>query len=158
VSAAVQKLLTIRAELRLPTVDLAGARAILGETVEEIVDQVDTLQIPAWDISVSPSGAERRELRLSAVACRNLAEGKPVNLDLDDITRRIYGLERPFLKGTWFARSWNCERKTVLRLCESGVLDCIPLADGSKWSPGRNGTPAITWKSALAFLKSRRIK
>lgn len=155
-SLAVQKLLSIRAELRLPTVDVSGARAILAESEEAIITRVDLVELPAWNIALATD--TRRELRLLAVACRNLAEGKPTTFDPDDIIRRIYGAQRPFLKGTWFGRSWNCGRKTVIRLCEEETLCCLPFDGKTKWSRGRNGTPAITWASAIAFLNSRRIK
>jgi hypothetical protein len=161
-TATTQKLLAFRAELRLPVVDMAGARAILGLTDEEILEEVDVRKsIPAWNIAVDPDNSDRRELRLFGPACRDFAEHRAINTDPDYLIRRIYGPERPFLKGTWFRRSWNCERKTVIRLCESKALACLPLDPSTHrafWSRGRNGTPAITWASAVAFLHQRRIK
>jgi hypothetical protein len=157
---AVQKFLPIRCELVLPTVDLAGARAILGLHENEIKDLVDTKTIPAWDISLDPAaknedGHHRRELRLHARSCRNWAEGKPIEDDEDKLILHLYGGTRPFIPGTRFFRAWNCDSGHAINLIAAKVLKLIA---GTDYGQGRGNTPCITWASAVDFLKTRRLK
>lgn len=159
-TSAVQKFLPIRAELRLPTVDLAGARAILGLHENEIKLLVDDLAIPAWDIATKDGRKVRRELRLLALAARDYADGRHHDYPDAEITRRIYGtglagaVERPYILGTEFFAAWNCDSGHVINLLRDGSLKPLKSTD---WSRGRNGTPCIDWSSAIAFLKTRRI-
>lgn len=150
-TATAQSFLAIRCELRLPTCDLASARAILDLPENEIKELAENYKFPWWDIARPASG--RMERRFLTRALRDHAEEKPVNKDEDWIIRLIYGREKPFIHGRDFRRSWNCDRGTVIGLIADGVLQVV---SGTKFGRGRGKTPAITWESAIKFLRDRR--
>lgn len=152
----VQTFLGIRCELKLPTADLRGARAILDLHENEIKCLADAGVFPCWNIArVHPSRAgSRTERRFLTRALRDWAEGKPVTRDEDLIERLLYGKEKPFILGKHFARSWNCDSGTMINLIEDKTLEIVK---GTSYGQGRGCTPCITWSSALNFLKNRRI-
>lgn len=150
----VQKFLSIRCDLRLPTVDLAGARAITGLHENALKDLCDSGDLPAWNIA-RHRGDSRRELRILARACRDYAEDKlAITSDPDFIIRLIYGRERPFVLGRDFYRAWNCDSGHLINLVVDGTLQTVP---GTTHGRGRGNTPCITWSSALNFLSARRV-
>jgi hypothetical protein len=147
-----QKFLPLRAELRLPTVDLAGARAILDLRENEIKSLIDCGDLVAWNIATQSS--QKIERRILTVSARDFADNRKRAIEESEIIRRVYGSERPFIFGTFFFRAWNCDSGHMINLLEEGSLTKLANTD---YRRGRNGTPCITWASALAFLNSRRL-
>jgi hypothetical protein len=147
--------LGIRTVLRLPTSDLSGARAILDLHENKIKALADDGTLPAWNITRDPRGASARtERRFLTRAVRDLAEGRPVTCDEDLIVTLLYGRQRPVILGKDFSRSWNCDSGHVCNLIEDGTLQ---LAQGTSYGRGRGCTSEITWASALAFMRDRRL-
>jgi hypothetical protein len=147
---AVQKFLPIKVELRLPTVDLAGARALTGlheNTIKELVDSEDLI---AWNIARSTG--DRRELRILGLSAR--AWPSPFAWDEDRVILALYGPVRPFILGTRFHRAWNCDSGHMINLVQDKILQTVK---GTDYGPGRGLTPCITWASAINFLKTRRL-
>jgi hypothetical protein len=149
----VQTFLGIRCELKRPTADLACARALLDLHENEIKCLADEGVFPAWNIarSLTKSRTERRFLTRSL---RDWAEGKPITRDEDLIVRLLYGKEKPFILGKYFCQAWNCDSGHMINLVEDQTLETVK---GTTYGPGRGCTPCITWQSAMAFLKTRRI-
>jgi len=159
--APIQKFLPIRCELRLPTVDLAGARSVTGLDENTIKLWIEAREIIAWDISRSNAASAksdedrtRRELRILTVSARNAADGRSTTYDDDKIIRLLYGPEKPFILGRDFRRSWNCDSGHMINLVDDQVLAVVKGTDHGR---GRGRTPCITWSSAVAFLKQRRL-
>jgi hypothetical protein len=150
--SARQTFLAYRVELRLPTVDLAGARAITGLHENEIKDLCDTRVLPAWNIAVDLES--RREWRILGRAARDWADHRPITADDDFITRLLYGPAKPYILGISFYAAWNCDSGHGINLINAGILKTLP---GTSFDRGRGNTPCITWASAIAFLKNRRI-
>ena len=157
--APVQTFLPIRCELKRPTCDLACARALLDLHENEIKDLAEQGIFPTWNISrlVAPEsdeGGTRSERRFLTRALRDWAEGRPVTRDEDFIIRLLYGKEKPFILGKYFCQAWNCDSGHMINLVVDGTLKIVK---GTDYGQGRGCTPCITWASALAFLKDRRI-
>ncbi len=150
IAAPVQNYLPLRVELRLPTLTLAGARGVLGLHERLIKDQVELGRLIAWDISRKGEG--RREYRFLAASVR--AWGETKEFDEGEIIRSVYGAARPFIFGSWFCRSWNCDSGHMINLVADGTLALLPR---TYYHRGRSGTPVITWSSAAEFLRSRRL-
>lgn len=147
-----QQFLAYRVELRLPTVDLAGARAITGLHENEIKERCECGELPAWNIAVDP--ASRREWRILGRAARDWADHRPATTDADFIQRLLYGPTKPYILGISFYAAWNCDSGHMINLVEDKTLE---LVKGTSYGQGRGCTPCITWASAIKFLKDRRI-
>ena len=162
----VQSFLPIRCELRRPTADLACARAILDLHENEIKLLADQGVFPAWNIArftapKSDVGGFRTERRFLTRALRDFADHRPITRDEDLIVRLLYGKEKPFILGKYFCQAWNCDSGHMINLVQDGTLALLPSTINSPnsrpYGRGRGCTPCITWKSAIAFLKDRRI-
>jgi len=150
------RFLGIRCELRLPTADLACARAILDLDENKIKALADQGLLPTWNIAcVHPArGAARIERRFLTRALRDYAQGRPVTSDEDFIVTLIYGGRKPSILGSDFCRAWNCDSGHTCNLIRGGSLQ---LMKGADYGRGRGHTVKIAWASAIAFLRNRRI-
>jgi len=154
---SLQPFLPLAVELRLPTLDLTGARALLGLHENLIKEQVDLGAIVAWDIARRIEGKVgsclvRRELRFLAASVRAWPQAR--TWSDAELTAQLYGPQKPFLAGSLWYRSWNCDSGHMINLLTDGALK--PLQN-TTWGRGRGRTPAITWESAVRFLTSRRL-
>jgi len=150
---ALQKFLPLKVDLRLPVVDLAGARAVTGRHENELKAMVDTGDLLwAWNISRHPD-RDRRELRFLVKELRAL-DSRSITVDDDESIRLLYGREKPFILGKHWHTAWNCDSGHMMNLVDDMVLGVVPGTDHGR---GRGRTPCITWPSAVAFLKQRRL-
>jgi hypothetical protein len=145
----------VRCELRLPTVDLACAQALLDRHATEITALVEEGRFPAWNISLThpPSRSGRFERRFLVRALRDYAEG-PITSDEDFIVILLYGQRKPSIRGIDFSRAWNCDSGHTINLVKARVLALMP---GTSYGRGRGLTVCITWESAVRFARERRI-
>lgn len=168
-AAAQPKLLHVPAKHL--TLDLAGARQRLrcdDGDVECLLEQGAL----AWVWNIATPGADKRALRFlvsELVAIERLAADNPALFDrmmfqraqspshsrlATGVVRELFGDEKPFVDGTVFRRAFNCDSKHVINLITARVLAVLP---NTQWRRGHNGTPAITWASAVRFAEQRRL-
>jgi hypothetical protein len=146
--------------IHLPTVDYAGARAMLGCDEREIAGLVAEGVITwAWNIACRASARpEMRFLAASVKAAQAHREsGTPVpELEEAAVIRLLLGPKagKPFLRGTDFTRAFNCVPNHTLNLC----LDkSLLTTNGNDWRPGPGGSPCIRMDSFRRFVCERRI-
>ena len=155
--ATLQTFLPLAVELRLPTLTLAGARALLGLHENLIKEQVDLGALVAWDIARRIEGKAgsclvRRELRFLSASVRAWPQARAWSQA--ELAAQLYGPQKPFIAGSLRYRAWNCDSGHMINLLTDGALK--PLQK-TTWGRGRGRTPAITWESAIAFLAHRRV-
>ena len=162
--SAAQKFLPIKVELQLPTVDLAGARAITGRHENELKEMVLTGDLVwVWDISrafaastKTDEARDKRELRFLVRELRWLGTTATAlaNLTLDSVATLLYGPQKPFVLGRHWHRAWNCDSGHMINLVVDRTLETVAK---TTYGRGRGKTPCITWPSAVQFLKTRRL-
>ncbi len=143
--------------VRLPMLDLAGARALLGLHKDRIREQIELGELTAWDIS--RGGGSRRQYRILGASARLWPKAHA--MPEPELILRVYGpapeghLHRVrWLGGCDFSRAWNCDSDHTLNLIRDGVLALVP---NTSYGRGQGRTPRITWASAIEFLRARRL-
>lgn len=141
---------------RFATVDVITVRARLDMDDERIADFVACGRLTVWNIATR--NVEKRELRYlwDDLASPIGSRGTPseyYNRDARFMAGFLFGEGKTFVDGTDFRRAFNCDSKHVLNLIRAGVLEVLP---NTGWHKGRNGTPAIAWKSGVNFVQERR--
>jgi hypothetical protein len=141
-------------KLRVPTVDLTTARAVLGCAEGELRAFIEVGKVPwAWNIARRLSG--RIELRILAACLQDLQIGYMVERSIETVAELIHGPRTEAIYGPEWHRAWNADSGHMGNLVKDGTLRLLPGSQDCRRGPG--GSYQITWASAVEFIRARRL-
>lgn len=140
-------------QVRRPTVDNAGARALLDCEDWQLTRIVDEGLIRGV-VNIAAASTERRQLRYAVVAIEEYRRGQlPERTDVA-LTEIIFGKPQTEVAARWVYRALNFTPAHFYRLTTAKVIRTIK---GKSPHAGPGGSAFVAWGELVRFVEQRRV-
>lgn len=135
-----------------PMWTIRGLVSALDRNEDKVIELIECGDLAwAFDLSLIPERARRRELRVLPACVEDFLARRACSLEWPEVARLILPHDKPEICAREIQRSLNVSASHVTALIRRKLLKCVSMA-----RPGPTGSALVTTSSFLEFIKARR--